>query len=107
MNKLNLKSKLVLNKKFGTELSGYNANEVDSYLDEILQDYRTYEELVKIQQSKINEKNELLVDRDEQIEQLTLEIETLKSQLLKSEEVSNYSLKSDIDEIKRQMSKMK
>ncbi|TCG10475.1 DivIVA domain-containing protein [Mycoplasma todarodis] len=107
MAKLNLKSELVLNKKFSTELSGYNAKEVDEYLDEILQDYRTFEELVATQKATLAEKTSLLGDRDEKIEQLELEIETLKSQLVRTEEGTNSSLKKEIEEIKRQMSKMR
>ncbi|NQZ28956.1 MAG: DivIVA domain-containing protein [Mycoplasmatales bacterium] len=107
MAKLNLKSELVLNKKFSTELSGYNAKEVDEYLDEILQDYRTFEELVATQKSTLAEKTDLLSDRDEKIEQLELEIETLKSQLIRTEEGTNSNLKKEIEEIKRQMSKMR
>ncbi len=107
MAKLNLKSELVLNKKFSTELSGYNAREVDEYLDEILQDYRTFEELVAIQKATLAEKTNLLSDRDEKIEQLELEIETLKSQLIRTEEGTNSNLKKEIEEIKRQMSKMR
>ncbi|CAM9104423.1 DivIVA domain-containing protein [Mycoplasma marinum] len=107
MKKLNLKSELILNKKFSTELSGYNAKEVDQYLDEILSDYRVYEEKVRVQRLSINEKNELLSDRDEEIERMTLEIETLKSQLSKAEEASSGSLKQEIEELKRQFSKIK
>ncbi len=106
MAKLNLKSELVLNKKFATELSGYNAKEVDEYLDEILQDYRTFEDLVATQKATLTEKTDLLSDRDEKIEQLELEIETLKSQLVRTEEGNNSNLKREIEEIKRRMSKM-
>ncbi len=106
MAKLNLKSELVLNKKFSTELSGYNAKEVDEYLDEILQDYKTFEELIQVQKATLAEKTNLLSDKDEKIEQLELEVETLKSQLTRTEEGTNESMKKDIEEIKRRMSKI-
>lgn len=37
----------ILNKEFHIDLKGYNANEVDSFLDVVMADYASYEELVQ------------------------------------------------------------
>ncbi len=104
--KINLKSDLILSKKFTTELSGYNAKEVDSFLDEILSDYRVFEEKINLLENKLLNNNQLLLDKAEEVEELKLEIETLKTQLKKTEEVSTNTLKKEIEEIKKKMNKI-
>lgn len=41
---MNYSRKDILDKKFKANVKGYDANEVDSYLDQIIQDYGEYEE---------------------------------------------------------------
>ena len=52
MKKFNLTTTVILEKKFTTEMSGYNPAEVDQYLDEIIEDYNAYDEIVKLQETK-------------------------------------------------------
>ncbi|MCP4336298.1 MAG: DivIVA domain-containing protein [Mycoplasma sp.] len=106
MRKINLKSELILNKKFKTELSGYNAKEVDEYLDKILLDYKFYESEIDILKRQLIEKNEFISDKQEELEELKLEIDVLKKQLLKAEESSNLSIKKDIEEIKKKINEI-
>ncbi len=106
MSKLNLRSEMILNKKFKTELSGYNASEVDEYLDKILLDYKSYEEETEILKRELSDSIEFISDKEEEIEELRLEIDILKKQLNKAEESSNISLKKDIEEIKKKISKI-
>ena len=47
MNKKNLTTKELLNKKFSVEISGYKASEVDQYLDYVIADYTSYKEEIK------------------------------------------------------------
>lgn len=46
MAKLNLTVQQIYDKKFNTDFKGYNAEEVDTYLDLILEDYDTYEQII-------------------------------------------------------------
>lgn len=56
-NKIQLSPKKILNKQFQIDFKGYNANEVDYYLDMIVQDYnnfavmlnQSYEEIERLQ----------------------------------------------------------
>ena len=44
MEKLNLTPEEILNKEFNVDFKGYSPNEVDSFLDSVLEDYQTMEE---------------------------------------------------------------
>jgi len=43
---IKLTSKMILEKEFKKNFKGYNVEEVDSFLDEIIQDYETFEKVV-------------------------------------------------------------
>ena len=43
MEKINLTARDIFDKSFNTDFKGYSANEVDSYLDLILEDYQAYD----------------------------------------------------------------
>ena len=75
-NKIRLSPKRVLNKEFSIESKGYSANEVDSYLDIVKEDYLnfqsmlndSYDEIESLQKenSALRRKlNELLRERQE------------------------------------------
>ena len=51
-NKIRLSPKRILNKEFSIETKGYSANEVDSYLDIVKEDYLNF-------QSMLNESDEI------------------------------------------------
>ncbi len=107
MKKLNLNSTTVLNKEFGIELSGYNANEVDEFLDKILEDYTSYEQLIRNYETTIDEKVKLINDKDEMIEKLRFEILNLKNQLEKTGKATNLGLQEKMDAVMREISDLK
>ncbi|MEA0552251.1 cell division regulator GpsB [Lysinibacillus irui] len=43
---IKLTSKMILEKEFKKNFKGYNVEDVDSFLDEIIQDYETFEKVV-------------------------------------------------------------
>lgn len=53
--KLLLTSKEILNKEFSIAIKGYNANEVDAFLDKVLNDYRMIDSVTKALNSQINQ----------------------------------------------------
>ena len=53
MKKPNLNVNDILDKEFKVDFKGYSAAEVDAFLDQILDDYYTYEENVEELQSQI------------------------------------------------------
>lgn len=68
---MNFNSKTLLDKKFSKNVKGYDALEVDTVLDEVIEDYKIYEK-----QSSLDK---------ETIVKLKIEIEKLKKELNKKE----------------------
>lgn len=97
MKKYNLTTDVILNKKFPTELSGYNASEVDKYLDQILEDYHLYEDNLKLAENKVEEKQLIISTKDEEIQRLKIEIQNLKTQLKEVSKTSNYEVNKKLD----------
>jgi DivIVA domain-containing protein len=53
--KVNLDIQTILDKEFNIDFKGYNATEVDSFLDLVIQDYQTYQDNSKELNEKIAE----------------------------------------------------
>lgn len=70
-NKIKLSPKKILNKQFQIDFKGYNANEVDYFLDLIVADYEnfaamlneSYDEVERLQKENANLKNQLRAAR--------------------------------------------
>lgn len=58
---IKLTSKIILEKEFKKNFKGYNVEEVDSFLDEIIQDYETFEKVV----AQLREENRKLKEEIE------------------------------------------
>lgn len=57
---IKLSSKIILEKEFSKGFKGYNSDEVDQFLDEIIQDYDAFEKVVeKLQEENRRLKEEL------------------------------------------------
>ncbi|TQR15348.1 cell division regulator GpsB [Psychrobacillus soli] len=57
-----LKTSDILEKEFKTGLRGYNQEEVDIFLDDIIQDYEAYEKKISQLQLEINQLKEELAE---------------------------------------------
>lgn len=101
--KKNLNSSIILNKKFDVELSGYNAKQVDQYLDKIILDYKSFEEEIEILQDKLEEKMVVINAKDGEIEKLNLEITNLNDQLINVNKNSSPELVKEISELRMQL----
>lgn len=53
--KVNLDIQTILDKEFNIDFKGYNATEVDAFLDLVIQDYQTYQEITGNLNQKIAE----------------------------------------------------
>ena len=60
MEKLNLSVQEILDKEFKIDFKGYSASEVDSFLDEVLEDYQIQEENMESLNNRIKELEEEL-----------------------------------------------
>ncbi|MCR5095281.1 MAG: DivIVA domain-containing protein [Erysipelotrichaceae bacterium] len=93
MEQLNLTPEEILNKEFNVDFKGYSPNEVDSFLDSVLEDYQIMEDNV---QELLNENAKL----KEQVKQLTaknIELEGKKMAF----DLSNTTSYSSVDVLKR------
>lgn len=59
---IKLSAKIILDKDFKTGLRGYSQDEVDQFLDEIIQDYESFEQVLKQKEARIAELEEQLRD---------------------------------------------
>ncbi len=98
--KLQLNAQAILQKKFNGAKSGYNALEVDSYLDQIIEDYEKVENgklLSTKEYDTLVKKVETLMSKNKDLE---IELSKYKSRLKDIKETDNVS-KDNIDLLKR------
>ncbi len=101
--KKNFNSSIILNKKFDIELSGYNAKQVDQYLDKIILDYKAFEEEIQTLEDKLEEKMVVINLKDDEIEKLNLEIVNLNDQITNINQNSSPELVKEISELRMQI----
>ena len=96
-NKIRLSPKRILNKEFSIETKGYSANEVDSYLDIVKEDYLNF-------QSMLNES----YDEIENIKKENADLRRKLNELLRERQdrrdnahVMEESLNNNVDVLRR------
>lgn len=96
--KLNFKPKDILDKNFKVKPNGYDASEVDSFLDLVLDDYRIVDDV-------INNLNNEISSLTKQITNLERDLEISKQNTLKQKNqtfvVNDYSRLDNIDLLKK------
>ncbi len=85
--KLQLTSKEILNKEFKKSVKGYDASEVDAFLDKVLSDYRMIDGVMKALESQVDQ-----LKRDNQILRVQLskkeaELSTSHNQFLQNPDI--------------------
>ena len=93
MEKLNLTPETILNKEFETDFKGYNAEQVDAFLDEVLEDYQKMEENVQELLDAVSS----LQDQVKDLKSKNLELEGRKMVF----DLSNTTSYSSVDVLKR------
>ncbi|CVH74204.1 Cell cycle protein GpsB [Clostridiales bacterium CHKCI006] len=96
-NKLQLSPTKILNKEFKVDFKGYNATEVDYFLDVVIEDYETFKKLLNMAYEKIETLNSRNQKLKEQIQNLEKENALIKDQYNQLEENST----SNVDILKR------
>lgn len=89
MHSFELTVKEILDKQFNVDFKGYNAKEVDEFLDLVINDYQLYDE-------KIKECTNTLLKYENTIESLKNQIADLQTRLNCKEEVSENTSNLDI-----------
>ena len=82
----------IFNKQFNVDFKGYNAQEVDEFLDLVIQDYQVYDE-------KLKECSNTLLKYENTIESLKNQIADLQNRLNCKEDISENN--SNLDILKR------
>lgn len=93
MEKLNLTPDEIVNKSFNVDFKGYNPNEVDAYLDLILEDYQIMEE-------NVQQLLDMIAKLQNQVKTLNQEITKLEGSQ-KAFDLSNTTAYSSVDILKR------
>lgn len=86
--KLNLTSTKILNKKFTGVVRGYDPLKVDSFLDEIINDYKTIENNLLVEKEEIETLNKIIAEKDNKIKELELEKARYEARLKKLKDVN-------------------
>ena len=75
-NLINLTPEEILNKEFRIDTRGYRLKEVDQFLDEIIQDYQTFNKMILDLQKDKDDQTEIILNLKQEIRDLktTLEI---------------------------------
>lgn len=100
MKKTNFRADIILNKKFTTEMAGYNAEEVDIFFDKIIDDYKTFEDSISGLEQSLEDKVQIIHDKDEKIKALNIEIFNLKDQLKSTEKATNPEILKELISLK-------
>ena len=77
--RVELTSKDILEKEFSIDTRGYRPQEVDSFLDQIIKDYKTMGSIINELVDAKNELNDENLSLKEEIRNLNMKVETLKS----------------------------
>ena len=93
MEKLNLTPEEILNKEFETDFKGYNADQVDLFLDEVLEDYQKMEDNVQ----QLLDTVAALQEQIKELKAKNIELEGRKMAF----DLSNTTSYSSVDVLKR------
>lgn len=80
--RVNLNIQEILDKEFHVDIKGYNANEVDAFLDLVIADYQSYDEMNTIARENLKK-------YEEENRKLRLRIRELELQLSSKDAVMN------------------
>ena len=96
-NKVQLSPKKILNKQFQIDFKGYNATEVDYFLDNIVQDYNAFAEMLNQSYADV----ERLQKENDQLHKQIVQLE--KEKMLQQDNMDSIenNLSSNVDILKR------
>ena len=93
MNKLNLNPDAILDKEFQVDFKGYSIEEVNGFLDVVMEDY-------DIMESNVQELLDIIATLKEQVKELSEENKELKARKT-AFDLSNTTAYSSVDVLKR------
>lgn len=93
LNDIKLSAQDILKKQFRSKVKGYDPDEVDSYLDQIISDYETFQDIIEDLYGRIGELQGQVIDAEKQVkqeEEAVKEIPASATTESKEEDVKTY-----------------
>lgn len=91
MGQLKLNSQIIMDKEFDIDIRGYNAKQVDMFLDTVYDDYNTFDVVVSDLKTRImdlQKKNDELKDELE----LNLKNQVISNEVVKTEQINTIDI---------------
>ena len=102
MSEMNLSAQVIYEKEFHVDVKGYAPIEVDEFLDQIIEDYQTYDEKVEELSQAVIRYEEKIKELQQQIYDLENENQNLNEKLSSSAASGN----SDMVDILKRIAKL-
>ncbi len=91
MDQLKLNSQIILDKEFDIDIRGYNAKQVDMFLDTVYDDYTTFDIVVSDLKARIVELQKKNDELKEELE-LNLKNQVISNEVVKTEQINTIDI---------------
>lgn len=99
MAELILSAKDILQKEFKTKMRGYDPDEVDEFLDQVIKDYETYNKEINL----LKEDNERLTSKVEQLNRAQQTMSRVQKDTPKSSAVTNFDILKRLSNLEKEV----
>ncbi len=100
-NLINLTPEEILNKEFRIDTRGYRLKEVDQFLDEIIQDYQTFNKIILDLQKEKDDQTEVILNLKQEIRDLKTTVEISRSSNREEMGTSNLDILKRISNLEK------
>lgn len=91
LNDIKLSAQDVLKKQFRSKVKGYDPDEVDAYLDQVISDYETFHQIIEDLYGQIGTLQRQLMDEKKKAQQNTVAQPAVSATQEKVEEIKTYT----------------
>lgn len=99
MAELILSAKDILQKEFKTKMRGYDPDEVDEFLDQVIKDYEAYNKEINL----LKEDNERLASKVEQLNRAQQTMSRVQKDTPKSSAVTNFDILKRLSNLEKEV----
>ena len=100
-NLINLTPEEILNKEFRIDTRGYRLKEVDQFLDEIIQDYQTFNKIILDLQKEKEEQTDTILSLKQEIRDLRTSVEISRASANSLEGGNNLDILKRISQLEK------
>jgi DivIVA domain-containing protein len=102
MNQLKLDSKMILEKEFDVDIKGYNAKQVDMFLDIVCQDYQLFESSIRELNDIINELNNANIRLAQKLD-ATIKDQVVSNEIAQTEPVNMIDILQRLSKLEQEV----